>query len=64
MDNDQVPDHDLLIELRAIVQILKTGQDNHLEHHRKHDLMMLTVTIGSIFTSIIAIGTAIVSFIV
>ena len=63
METNNISDHDLLIKVSTVVEILKTGQDNHIEHHRKRDLMMLSVTIGSVFTSIIAIATAIIAFI-
>ena len=58
---DRQTDHDLLIEMKAILGEVKKGHENHLEHHRKRDIAMLTVTLGALFTAMIAIGTAIIS---
>ena len=55
-------DHDLLVQLATLMNVVRTNQINHLEHHRRHDLIMLSVTLGSVFTSFIAIGCAILSF--
>ena len=52
-------DHDLLIETVTIVREVKKGHENHLEHHRKHEMLMLSITITSIFTAIISILTAV-----
>jgi len=48
-------DHDLLIEIATTVNIVQTNQINHLEHHRKRDLTMLSVTLGAVFTALLAI---------
>ena len=63
MDKENMSDHDLIIRVSTVVDMLQTGQDNHLEHHRRHDLVMLSVTLGSVFTSILAIATAVIAFI-
>jgi len=64
IDTQNMSDHDLLIRVATLIEIVLKGQDNHLEHHRRRDIAMLTVTIGAIFTSIIAIGGAILAIII
>lgn len=61
IDITNMSDHDLLIHVATVVDIVHKGQENHLEHHRKHDLTMLSVTLGAIFTAIIAIGSAVIA---
>jgi len=56
-------DHDVLIEIKTLLLEMKKGFDNHLEHHRRHEIAMLTATIGAIFTALIATGTAIIAII-
>lgn len=56
-------DHDLLIRLATLMDVIYKGHTNHLEHHRRRDIAMLSVTLGSIATSIIAIGCAVLAFI-
>jgi len=54
-------DHDLLVEVITLLHIVKQRQENHLEHHRRKDIMMLSVTLGSIFTALIAIGSTLMA---
>ena len=62
IDPKDMSDHDLLVRTVTLVEVIRTGHDNHLEHHRRHDLAMLSVTIGSLFTALIAIGCAIIAY--
>ena len=55
-------DHDLLIRLETLMQVVIKGQDNHLEHHRTRDIKMLSVMLGSILTSFVAVACAILAF--
>jgi len=57
-------DHDLLIRLDTLVGEVIRNQTNHLEHHRKRDLTMLAVMLGSILTSMLSVGTAIITIII
>jgi hypothetical protein len=55
-------DHDLLIRIETLVEVLMKGHDNHLEHHRRRDIAMLSVMLGSILTSFSAIACAIFAY--
>jgi len=55
-------DHDLLIEAITILREVKKGHENHLEHHRRHDSVMLSVTLGSLFTAVIAVASSILAY--
>jgi hypothetical protein len=62
MDPNDMSDHDLLIRVTTIVDLLLKGQENHLEHHRRRDLTMLSVTLGSLFTAMTAIICAVIAY--
>ena len=47
-------DHDILIEVKTIVEGLKEQFDNHLTHHFRYNLMAWGVALGAIIT--LAIG--------
>lgn len=53
-------DHDLLIELHTKVDILTTGQNNHLAHHSRRDVAMLSVTLSSVIAATIATITTLI----
>jgi len=61
---ENMSDHDLLIRVATLLEVVIKGHNNHLEHHRRRDIAMLTVTMGAIFTSMIAIGSAVFAVIV
>ncbi len=56
-DNEQMSDHDLLIEAITVLEMLKEGFDNHLAHHNKRETIMLTVTLTSIVTVLVMVFT-------
>ena len=51
----QNSDHDLLVELNTKVDIIMKSLDNHLAHHSKWQIAMLSITFTSIVTALIAI---------
>ena len=57
MDPKQLNDHDLLITLNTKVDMLIKGQDNHLTHHSRRAIAMLSVTLSAIFAAVVAIIT-------
>jgi len=48
-------DHDILIEVKTIVEGLKEQFDNHLTHHFRYNLMAWGVALGAIVTLAIAL---------
>jgi len=56
-ENDQVSDHDLLIEAITVLEMLKEGFENHLAHHNKRENIMLGVTLTSIVTMLVTMLT-------
>lgn len=61
--SNNVSDHDLLVELKTLMEVVRKGQENHLAHHNKRDLMMLAVTLGALFTALVSIGCSILAYI-
>jgi len=43
-------DHDILIELKVILEELKKDFDNHLSHHFRYTLLACSVALGTIVT--------------
>ena len=60
-DSKDSSDHDMLVEMRTALKFIWIGHTNHLEHHRRRDLTMLGVCLGSILTSFTAIVCAILA---
>jgi len=48
-------DHDILIELKVILEELKRDFDNHLQHHFRYTLLAWSVALGAIITLAIAL---------
>jgi len=59
----KLSDHELLIKTVTILERVEKGFNNHLEHHRKHDTVMLAVTLGAIFTAMVSILSTILAII-
>jgi hypothetical protein len=48
-------DHDILIELKVILEELKRDFDNHLAHHFRYSILACSVALGAIITLAIAL---------
>ena len=48
-------DHDILIELKVILEELKKDFDNHLCHHYRYTMLASSVALGAIVTLAIAL---------
>jgi len=46
----EMSDHDILIELKVILEELKKDFDNHLSHHFRYTLLACSVALGTIVT--------------
>jgi len=57
----EISDHDRLIMVYTILDRIDIGFNNHLLHHSRRELVMLSVTIGSIFTALISIGCVVIT---
>lgn len=49
-------DHDLLICIDVKLKELKTGFENHLQHHFRYTIMAWTATIGLVVALILALA--------
>jgi len=51
-----------IIKAETLLDVVRINQMNHLEHHRKHDLIMLSVTLASVFTAMIAVASSLLVY--
>jgi hypothetical protein len=43
-------DHDLLIRITTLVEEIKKNLENHLETHRKREIVLFSIALGAVIT--------------